>query len=282
MYSSTASSTAVTMTPVSNAAATVYTVSADKNGTSATHPTSSTLTGDSSGTGYGKTVTYSQSTDQTRGARGKTTVPTLHSTTVLPSHSHFSNANNMYKGVYNENGLRIDRTPTDDEINSLWKNMRTMLDVNDGKSAPQMSTTTNTSNNNDQASRQQVQLSHQYIDGAALGIPNGLGRAVTTYPSAKPTQQAGNNMQAGPAKPGSQNKNGYLQRYSLLQQRRNHTGGIGASAHTNGVVEQTVHPMPLSSTGEPRQTSVSVSYAPRGEESKFYYELITCILVSVY
>nr|KAG5706857.1 hypothetical protein BaRGS_004192 [Batillaria attramentaria] len=92
---------------------------------------------------------------------------------VLPSHSHFSgtNNNNAYKAVYNENGLRIDRTPTDDEINNLWMNMRSILEMGSEKGGPPSASasaamTTNNNNNIEQppASRQTVQLSNKYID----------------------------------------------------------------------------------------------------------------------
>ena len=266
MYTSAASSTAATMAPTSMAS--VYSVSSGRNGTIATHPTSSAATENHSTStvnGYSRTMTYSQAGDQIKGAGGKSTVPTPHTATILPSHSHFSQANNTHKLIYDENGMRIDRTPTDDEINNLWKNMRTMLDVGDGngKGAPPTSTNIN-SNNSEQAGRQQVQVSHQYIDGASLGIPNNAGRVMPGYN--KPSPLVANGVQAGQPRAGGATKNGYLQRYTLLQQRRNTGSGMGASSRTNGVVEQTLQPMPLNGNGsDPRHAAVNISYAPREE-----------------
>lgn len=266
MYTSATSTAAATMAPASTA--TVYAVSGGRNGTITTHPTSTAVTENhniGTANGYNRTVTYSQANDQTKGMGGKSTVPTPHTATILPSHSHFSNANNTYKPVYDESGVRIDRTPTDDEINNLWKNMRTMLDVSDGKGALPSSTNIN-SNNGEQAGRQPVQVSHQYIDGASLGIPNSMGRVIPGH--AKSSPLITNGIQAGQSRAGGPTKNGYLQRYSLLQQRRNQTSGIGAMPRTSGVVEQTVQPMPLNGNGsDPRHAAVSISYAPR-EESK--------------
>ncbi|XP_076444592.1 uncharacterized protein LOC143282739 isoform X2 [Babylonia areolata] len=259
MYSSSAVTEATT-----SAAAAVYTVSGAKAGSNGMHPTSSAVASDSGNSGMNghnnKSMIYSQSSEPGRAGRGKSTASTPHSA-PLPSHSHFSNTSNAYnKPIYNENGLRMDRTPTDDEINNLWKNMRTMLDVSEGKGGP---TSSSVATNNDQTARQQVQLSHQYIDGAALGIPNGM-RRVPGYPNSKAST-----AQNGTLKSEGQSKNGYLQRYSLLQQRRNPTSGIGVSSRANDVVEQTVQPMPIGAGGsDARHPAVNISYAPRDEMSE--------------
>ncbi|KAL8586649.1 hypothetical protein ACOMHN_040157 [Nucella lapillus] len=242
-------------------ASAVYTVSGAKTGNAAMSiAVDSTTTTNSGMNGQ------SRSSEQTRAARNKSAVPAPHGT-VLPHHSHFSTANN--KVVFNENGLRIDRTPTDDEINSLWKNMRTMLDVSDGKGEA----TPSLANSLDPTARPQVQVSHQYIDGAALGIPNGM-RRVPGYANSKlinrqqtdtkPTNGAPN----GSSKPeGGGGKNGYLQRYSLLQQRRAPALGVGGSSRATGVVEQTVRPMPTATGLDPHLfAAVNLSYAPRPEE----------------
>ncbi|KAK7107144.1 mediator of RNA polymerase II transcription subunit 12-like isoform X2 [Littorina saxatilis] len=251
VYSPASSPAGATTTPASTA--TVYTMSGTRNGTTTAHSTNCNTNAN------GLNRTAPQAREQGRGMSGKSAAPALHTTTILPSHSHFSNANNPYKAVYSENGLRIDRTPTDDEINNLWKHMRTMLDVSDGKGGTSQSSSNN-SNNTDTAARTQVHVSHQYIDGAALGIPNGMSRVGPSLTGTKTSPPTSNGSTQ--PKMGAQGKNGYLQRYSLLQQRRNQTSGMGATARTNGVVEQTVQPM---NGTDPRYPGVNVSYAPREE-----------------
>ena len=307
MYTSgTSTAAAATMAaPVSSVAATVYSVSGGRNGTTpSTHSSSFAVAekpGISTGTanGYNRTGPYYSQAggggEAMRVGGGKSLVHT--NPTILPSHSHFTHANNnTYKAVYDENGMRIDRTPTDDEINNLWKNMRTMLDVGEGKGggSPPASTNINSSNSNEQAGggRQTVQVSHQYIDGASLGIPNGMGRVIPGYTattaSAKSSPPAPNGGSTPAKLGGQQTKNGYLQRYSLLQQRRNPTAGMGALSRANGgVVEQTVHPMPLNGNGsDPRHAAVNISYAPREESELFDVEVrvwfvCTCFCVCI-
>ena len=68
--------------------------------------------------------------------------------------------------VYDANGIRLDRTPTDEEINWLWDKVRTCLSrqsTMDGGDNP--------SERNGSASgqpRQTAQLSNKYIDGTSL------------------------------------------------------------------------------------------------------------------
>ena len=58
-----------------------------------------------------------------------------------------------------------------------------------------------------------------------------------------------------------------MQRYSLLQQRRTPSAAISSAGRggSNGVVEQTVQPMPNSSNLDPKYGAVNISYAPREE-----------------
>lgn len=180
-----------------------------------------------------------------------------HHSTILPSHSLFSNTNinSTPKTVYNENGLRIDHTPTDEEINSLWTNMRSMLEKGGEKGNTMASATataspaaTNATNSHHKDGdlptnvRQTVQLSHKYIDGAALGIPNGMNRTTPSYAYQK--SGTTNGASNGNQKLGGHLRNGYLQRYTLLQQRHNANANIPPkAAHTNGYAEQTVRAM---------------------------------------
>lgn len=195
--------------------------------------------------------------------------------TTLPSHSHFSNhISGGGKAVFSETGLRIDRTPTDDEINNLWKNMRSMLDVSESKAGQHQQPTAN--NTSESTSRQQVHLSQQYIDGTSLGMLNGITRVASGYST---TQLPASTLPATGVPMGkqvTQGKNGYLHRFSLLQQRRNSSTGSGTVGHKgSGPVEQRV--LPVAFNGNPPDSqygAVNVSYAPREEMSESLAEFV--------
>ena len=111
--------------------------------------------------------------------------------------------------VYDENGVRIDRTPTDDEINFLWDKVRTCLQrtpapanspVSDPVKPPFFEQPT--------APRQAAQVSHTIIDGAALGQMASQAR-ITTYNNS--------NLQSGRK---SADPNGYQRRHGLLQRQK--------------------------------------------------------------
>ncbi|KAL4233554.1 hypothetical protein ACF0H5_008234 [Mactra antiquata] len=107
--------------------------------------------------------------------------------------------------VYNENGVRIDRTPTDEEINFLWDKLRNCLSRN--------STATPDKGQQDTGGpRQAAPVSHTYIDGNALGQFNSLNR-VAQPQNTNPAVRRQNSMDN--AATGS-----YTRRYGLLQQRK--------------------------------------------------------------
>ena len=64
-------------------------------------------------------------------------------------------------GVYNANGIRLDRTPTDDEINWLWEKVRTCLSK-DKSAQPEEPPTPKPS----------IYLANKYIDGQNIPVPN--------------------------------------------------------------------------------------------------------------
>jgi hypothetical protein len=174
-------------------------------------------------TSSAKTVTINPS-DQGKWATKAALTPGP--TAILPSHSAFTGHNTAGGGgirpMYSETGMRLDRTPTDEEINSLWKNMRTMLEVNETKQQQQqqqqLAAAANNNNNNasdyNSAPRPQVHLSQQYIDGTALGGMSSMGRVASGYPVTKPSPNAAAQQ---PGKPGgAQGKNGYMQRYRFV------------------------------------------------------------------
>ena len=68
--------------------------------------------------------------------------------------------------VFDANGIRLDRTPTDEEINWLWEKVRTCLSRNSVGSSQQTDQPTERSNNNN--SRQQAPMSQKFIDGNSL------------------------------------------------------------------------------------------------------------------
>ena len=74
--------------------------------------------------------------------------------------------------------------------------MRNMLDVTEnGKPAASSS---QPPQSNIEQNRTQVHLSQQYIDGASLGIPNGMSRVASNYAVSKMApSSAGSNVSTG-------------------------------------------------------------------------------------
>lgn len=67
--------------------------------------------------------------------------------------------------IFDNNGVRLDRTPTDEEINWLWEKVRTCLSRNSTVSSSQSEQITERTNS---ASRQKVPISQKFIDGSSL------------------------------------------------------------------------------------------------------------------
>lgn len=116
--------------------------------------------------------------------------------------------NSKYDGaVYDDNGVRIDRTPTDEEINFLWDKLRNCLSRN--------SQATPDADSQPGGARQAAPVAHTYIDGNALGQFNSLNRVA---------QQPGNNQNNNPGIRRQNSldsaNNTYMRRYGLLQQRK--------------------------------------------------------------
>ncbi|KAK3696961.1 hypothetical protein RRG08_023152 [Elysia crispata] len=125
--------------------------------------------------------------------------------------------------VYDENGMRIDRTPTDEEITWLWDKVRNCLNKEDpasggsagnGKAPNSIGVGVGT-----EPGRQPPVMSTKLIDGASLGFgmspgtgANGLRVGTGFFQS--PT------IQNNKVRPALQQQGSYLRRYGLLKQRR--------------------------------------------------------------
>ncbi|ESO93359.1 hypothetical protein LOTGIDRAFT_161924 [Lottia gigantea] len=134
-------------------------------------------------------------------------VPTATNSTSPPQHARPSTNGNL--PVYDENGLRIDRTPTDDEINQLWETMKSCLHPDgDDKSLA-----SHVESDLALVTRQKAPLSSTVIDGGLLGSVGQPTRIVSACQ--RPSSKAYQGRQVPQAQP-----NGYLQKYGLLQQRR--------------------------------------------------------------
>ncbi|XP_012943711.1 uncharacterized protein LOC101861002 isoform X2 [Aplysia californica] len=137
----------------------------------------------------------------------------------IPTYANINNDNSNKMPVYDENGIRIDRTPTDEEITWLWDKVRNCLTKEDEKN----SNKTACVGSGDQAVRTVPTLSTKIIDGASLGV-GGNNAGMTGlrtgsgcfYPRTSPATATPNNK----VKPALQQQGSYLRRYGLLKQRR--------------------------------------------------------------
>ena len=165
--------------------------------------------------------------------------------------------------VYNENGMRIDRTPTDEEINSLWDTVRTCLDnsptCSDRKSQMEGSADTNNS-------KHTASLANKYIDGACLGMTSNMrvssaGHTVG-YNQNSVQQRAMNTMAGGKQRPTA---NGYLRRYALLHQRR-----LGSERSPLAPQHDAPHSAPIVSHQGP-QAGTSYQVKEDGKKRSSFY-----------
>ncbi|KAL5010869.1 hypothetical protein ScPMuIL_013174 [Solemya velum] len=166
--------------------------------------------------------------------------------TIVPSSSssvpNYATINNhQVQPVYNENGMRIDRTPTDDEINVLWDKVRTCLDQNTPSDHPEDKV-----DDGMELPRQAMMLSHKYIDGTALGPLNTMNRVT------KPPPTSSNNLYVRKPGPGEQNSS-YSRRYGLLQQRKQLQNPNELNKNVQVKKQNIMYQSPAISNSEPRR-----------------------------
>jgi hypothetical protein len=142
--------------------------------------------------------------------------------------------------VYDDNGLRIDRTPTDDEINFLWDKVRNCLQRTPAPANSPVSDPVKPSMFDQNAIRQAAPVSHTYIDGAALGQIAAQARVSSVI-----NQNPGSSRK-------SVDPNGYQRRYGLLQRQKQQNPN---SLNKNGIAQRQIitYHGPMSSNLEPQQ-----------------------------
>ncbi|XP_060069683.1 uncharacterized protein LOC132549744 [Ylistrum balloti] len=167
--------------------------------------------------------------------------------------------------VYDENGMRIDRTPTDDEINFLWDKVRTCLNRTSttGQSTVVEPDKPIQINEQHQSQpRQAATMSNTYIDGAALGQMYN-----TRVAPSQPHTQPFSNQTSYQRKPGSAADQAYARRYGLLQQRRQHNpNSLGKGPASTPSREFITYHGPVMSNTEPQQ-GMNPSLPPDASES---------------
>ncbi|KAK3605190.1 hypothetical protein CHS0354_013000 [Potamilus streckersoni] len=193
--------------------------------------------------------------------------------------------NVRYEGtVYDDNGLRIDRTPTDDEINHLWENVRNCLSRNN-HAGPAVSNSVNYTNNELQqplftSSRQAAPMSNKYIDGNALGQFTSLNRVAPNSQSHLQQHQTSiygtNSLRRQNS---SENANGTAtKRYGLLHQRRQQQNPNSLKARNRllaGKAQQyAVYQAPVPSYSDPQQSGVP-PFLPTPEMSESMAAFLT-------
>ncbi|XP_033112876.1 uncharacterized protein LOC117113594 isoform X2 [Anneissia japonica] len=119
------------------------------------------------------------------------------------------------KAVYGPNGIRLDRTPTDDEINWLWDKVRTCLNVRE-----EQGTTAPVPVAQKPPTGKPPSTSSQYADGKR---PSAI-RTKPPMPSALVPQS--NNSTYPRRRTSSDTASSFLRRTALLQQRRQHAASL--------------------------------------------------------
>lgn len=162
--------------------------------------------------------------------------------------------NSKYEdAVYDDNGLRIDRTPTDDEINFLWDKLRTCLHSRNSSATPEKGPT---SEGQHGGPRQAAPMAQTYIDGNALGQFNSLNRVAANQPGGGPMMRRQNSL--------DNVSTSYTRRYGLLQQRKQqpNPNSLKSRQMQQGY---TVFQAPVQSQTEPQPTSVGLQNGTDGE-----------------
>ncbi|OWF52465.1 uncharacterized protein LOC110447702 isoform X2 [Mizuhopecten yessoensis] len=173
-----------------------------------------------------------------------------------PSVSHFPPSQGVGAGgkvydtpVYDENGMRVDRTPTDDEINFLWDKVRTCLNRSGSTAVVEPEKAIQSNEQHSSQPRQAATMSSTYIDGAALG---------QIYNTRVAPPQAHTQPYTNPAshqrKPASASDQAYARRYGLLQQRRQHNPNNLSKAPASAPSREFItYHGPVMSNTEPQQ-----------------------------
>ncbi|XP_059143150.1 transcription initiation factor TFIID subunit 1-like [Physella acuta] len=204
--------------------------------------------------------------------------------TAIPAYSTTSGKNQPV-AVYGENGLRIDRTPTDEEITWLWDKVRSCLHKEDSGGNKPLG-----GPSGDPGSRPPPYLSTKLIDGTSLGFSSNVntnnnvdaagsrgGSGFVQTHVAAPVAVTQNKVKSVIQPQGS-----YLKRYGLLKQRRTHsaspagTTGAQANQRASSAVyghQPTIHALqPAVSYGQPQQKDAHVTlaytYKPQDEVSE--------------
>ena len=99
-----------------------------------------------------------------------TTQPTLSKPTPIVSENIPQETQKSNGGVYNANGLRLDRTPTDEEINWLWEKVRNCLSKDQSVPPEDDLPTTKPS----------IYLANKYIDGQNMPVANRSIKVIVT------------------------------------------------------------------------------------------------------
>ncbi|XP_069138191.1 centrosomal protein of 126 kDa-like isoform X2 [Argopecten irradians] len=175
------------------------------------------------------------------------------SASLSPPSQGISASGKVYEApVYDENGMRIDRTPTDDEINFLWDKVRTCLNRSSTTGQSTVVEAEKSIQSNEQHSsqpRQAATMSHTYIDGAALGQMYN-----TRVAPSQPHTQPFSNQNSYHRKPTSAADQASARRYGLLQQRRQHNpNSLGKAPASSPSREFITYHGPVMSNTEPQQ-----------------------------
>ncbi len=162
--------------------------------------------------------------------------------------------------VYDANGIRLDRTPTDEEINWLWDKVRTCL------SRQSTSDSLHGDSQGDRVGsgvRQTAQVSNKYIDGANIAPQFRTSTRVST----NYTNGDINSTNATRKKISMDNISSYTRRVPSGTQRKS-SAPPGTYSHTNGVTFGTTYTSPYNAYGtatypaQAQQGPVQSSYAP--------------------
>lgn len=192
--------------------------------------------------------------------------PGISVTVTTPGAAQEYNSTNNGDAAHDPSAFDLDKTPTDDEINQLWQNVRECL----GKegSAP----------NNTQEQREPAAVAQKYIDGNCLAPQFRVSTRVTN-------NYANNYMGSAypPKKKVSiETLNAYNRRSTLLHQRKNQAGGTIVYPGTDdSSAQSTLHDLnshkPQQSSAPP--TNANGVYGADGES--FLCCLLTYIILQL-
>lgn len=183
------------------------------------------------------------------------------------------------EALYDHNGIRLDRTPTDDEINWLWDKVRTCLNR---ESQVNLNSSQVNFGSGVAKQTQPAQVFHQNIDGNTLAPQFGVSARISSAHSH--TQPTTNGYM--PRKVSADSLNSYTKRMSLLQQRKQQSQHSAVSAHkpSNHTVTTTYQPVNNDSNiitpshVGPTPSSVaptpSIATAPQDHDGELYSKIL--------